>query len=219
LNLASEVWYSVGTDTSAIMTASIANRADLHQWSYEIENQPSWLQVSAEAYDYEYELSFTTTGDVPVGAYDIPVKIKAVRDGVTIEGTSILKVFRDDGPALEFKGFEEGQMINVGDEGLTIRDVDGVKYLSFQFGLHNSGNRDLRYSIQSYNPGAVFETPAARIVQPGQTQNVVLTIPLVGIPIPREGEEGRFMVQFGVHSNAGEKSTYLRFNLRGLLDL
>ena len=216
INVPSETWLQVGGDqSSSYLSANIGDRADLHEWSYEIVDAPEWLNVETDLDDYQYSLVLSTNAvAVPVGIHELTLRISAEGESETLVSETKLIVYKNEGPILAVDGLRDEGQITLDDPNATLEEVDGIMVFKYKFDVVNAGTQPLIYSMNGQ--GAVtLEQPENRIVQPGERQTIYLTMPMVGVAIPREGEGGgrTQYIYFNANSNGGNRSFYMYLNL------
>ena len=196
-----EVWIPA-TSPSKRLRASISDRADLHQWSFDVPNKPAWLDVVAlPANPYSYGLK--VTGDsaaAPLGLTEIPITIIATKDGVVTKATSTVKFYKNSGPVLQLAGVPE-EPAGLGAVGGHIDDVAGTKVLIFGVTVKSAGTDRLFYSATSSQLQIVAN--GSGTLESGTSTVIGFRIPLLGFAIPAGHDKPSVNVSFNIESNAG----------------
>ena len=204
IEMESEAWVNVNEGGDGGLRASINDRADGHEWSYSIDNPPSWLQVTAQASNFSYNLRFKADAlAVPLGMNDVQVTVKAVKAGQTFEKTSTLRIFKNGGPVLQVDSPAENQYLRLDSPNVTVTEINGIKTVHYEVTIKNGGNETLYYSINEKSPGLSIEEPTSRVIAGGSTQKLKISFIMVGMPLPLEGESSYSYMSFQVNSNGG----------------
>lgn len=207
-----EVWMSVNDGTTGYVSSNIYNRADTHEWTFSIENQPAWLKVTGKRSSYSYRLTCETTGlDVPLGMHEIPVKITATKDGETFETTSMLRIFKNSGPVLSTLGAPADGKLRLETPGVTITEYEGVKTMHYSFRVQNAGNEKLYYTPKDTAEILKIEAPGMKVLDPGEAHEIKISLALVGTPIPRDDGTTAVYFSIDINSNGGTRTVDLYF--------
>ena len=217
LNVSKEVWLNLGSETSTSLWASVNKPIDNQSWSIEVANKPEWLNITESKYDYGYVVEFSVADTSPHGVFDFNVTVSAVVDGVRQSVPSKLKIIKPSGPIVRWYGTGNDSILKPDSPGVRLEDRDGVRYLHIKFELANVGNLPMIYQFEPHT-GVVFNTPAVRVVNPGDRHEITTTVPLVGISLPREGNPRSLGLSASVLTNSGRQYLSVNFDAKAMIE-
>jgi hypothetical protein len=162
-------------------------------------------------------VQFAVDDSSPHGVFDFDMTVSAVVDGIRQAVPSKLKVIKPSGPIVRWFGTGNDSILTPDSPGVSLEDRDGVRYLHIRFELANVGNLPLIYQFEPHT-GFVFNTPAVRVINPGERHEITTTLPLVGISLPREGSTHSFGVGASVLTNSGRQYLSVNFDARAMIE-
>lgn len=217
LSMDQEVWLDLGHELTAAAAVSVLTPVKPETWKYEIEGQPDWLKTKPQPSDYGLNIELSAKDDAPLGIYKFKLKVSVPIAGKEQTISSTLVVIKPDGPILKWIGVGDDIILTPQSPNVRLEDRDGIRYLTINFALANTGSKSLLYRFSSPN-GFTFETPENRVVAAGTQHPVRVTVPLVGLALPRASGD-QFSTLFSVvTTNVGARTLTIKFNAKAMVE-